>query len=155
MTSIQKNNKATFRNFKQPGFTLIELMITVAIVGILAAVAYPSYTQYIVKSNRSAAESFMFGVANKQEQYILDARAYATSIDLLGFTTTAIPTEVSKNYTVTVAADNTATPPTYTVTATPISGSAQATRDTKCATLTLTQAGIKGKSGTGSVSDCW
>lgn len=135
----------------QNGFTLIELMITVAIVGILAAIAYPSYTQYIVKSNRSAAEGFMLTVAGKQEQYMLDARAYASSIAALGIT--SVPSEVSSHYTVTVAANNTATPPSYTVTATP-TGS-QATRDTKCATLTLDQTGGKGKSGTGTLADCW
>ncbi|MFZ3127492.1 MAG: prepilin-type N-terminal cleavage/methylation domain-containing protein, partial [Rhodoferax sp.] len=58
------------------GFTLIELMITVAVIGILAAVAFPSYTQYIVRANRSAAESFMFTVANRQEQSMLNARSY-------------------------------------------------------------------------------
>lgn len=134
----------------QNGFTLIELMITVAIIGILSAIAYPSYTQYIVKSNRSAAEGFMLTVAGKQEQYMLDARMYATSMTLLGITS---PSEVSQNYSVTVSANNATTPPSYTVTATP-TGS-QASRDTKCATLTLDQTGAKGKSGTGTLADCW
>lgn len=137
----------------QNGFTLIELMITVAIIGILSAIAFPSYTQYIVKSNRSVAEGFMLTVAGKQEQYMLDARAYATSIAALNIT--SIPSEVSQNYNVTVSANNLATPPTYTITATPIPGGAQATRDTKCAILTLDQTGGKGKSGTGALTDCW
>jgi len=135
----------------QNGFTLIELMITVAIIGILTAIAYPSYSQYIVKSNRSAAEGFMLTVAGKQEQYMLDARAYATSIAALGIA--LVPSEVSKNYSVTVTANNAATPPSYTVTATPTGG--QATRDTKCANLTLDQTGGKGISGTGTLADCW
>lgn len=134
----------------QNGFTLVELMIVVAIIGILSAIAYPSYTQYVVKSNRSAAEGFMLAIAGKQEQYMLDARAYATSITALSITT---PSEVSKNYTVTVTANNTATPPTHTISAAPF-GTQQA-QDTKCATLTLDQTGAKGKSGTGTLADCW
>ena len=133
----------------QQGFTLIELMVTVAIVGILAAVAYPSYTQYVIRANRSAAESFIMGVASKQEQYILDARQYATTLATLGM---AVPADVSKHYTV---ADPTvsATPPTYTITATPIGS--QLAGDTKCGALTLNQAGAKGISGTGTVAECW
>jgi type IV pilus assembly protein PilE len=127
------------------------MMITVAIVGILAAIAYPSYTQYIVRANRSAAESFILGVANKQEQYNLDARQYATTMVLLGFA--SIPTEVSRNYNVIIVADNTVAPPTYTITATPIGN--QLSRDTKCANLTINQVGTKGISGTGTVADCW
>jgi len=136
----------------QQGFTLIELMITVAVVGILAAIAYPSYIKYIVRSNRSVAESFILSVANKQEQYLLDARQYATTATLLGVT--SIPTEVSNNYGITVSADNAVTPPTYVITATP-SGT-QASRDTTCASLTIDQAGTKGiVGGTGTVANCW
>lgn len=132
------------------GFTLVELMIAVAIVGILAVIAYPSYSRYVTKSNRSAAASFMLIVANKQEQYMLDARQYASTLNALNLAT---PAEVSRNYTISIVADNAATPPGYTITATPIG--AQLANDTNCANLTLNQTGAKGISGTGSVAACW
>ena len=133
----------------QSGFTLIELMIVVAIIGILAAIAYPAYSQYVVRANRSAAQSFILGVANKQEQYMLDARAYANDLGTLGMTT---PGEVSAKYAITIANVGNA-PPTYSIVATPTG--TQATQDTKCGTLTINQAGQKGISGTGTVADCW
>ena len=132
------------------GFTLIELLIAMVIAGILAAVAYPSYIQHTVKARRVAAESFMLELASRQEQYMLDARRYADSKATLGATT---PAEVTAYYTVDTSSSNSATPPTYTVTATPIGS--QLSQDGKCGTLTYTQAGVKGKSGTGSVADCW
>nr|WP_275096391.1 type IV pilin protein [Sedimenticola hydrogenitrophicus] len=100
------------------GFTLIELMIVVAIVGILAAIAYPSYTNYVLRVNRSETQQFMLEIANAEEQYILDTRQYGT-LAQLGL---SVPSEVAENYTVTVAADNAATPPTYTITGTAIGG---------------------------------
>ena len=130
---------------------MIELLITVVIVGILSAVAYPSYLQYVVKAKRSAAESFILEVASRQEQYNLDARQYASTLTILGVT--SIPAEVSSSYTVTLAADNSAAPPTYTVTATP--NASQLSQDAKCATLTINQSGTKGISGTGTVATCW
>lgn len=132
------------------GFTLIELMIVVAIVGILAAVAYPSYTSYVIRANRAAAQSFMLEVSSRNERYMLDARGYAPDLTALGMT---VPAEVSKNYTVELAADNNAAPPTYTITATPIGR--QHSQDTLCGTLTLNQAGTKTEGGSGTVQDCW
>jgi type IV pilus assembly protein PilE len=132
------------------GFTLIELLIAMVIAGILAAVAYPSYIQHTVKARRAAAESFMLELASRQEQYLLDARRYADNNATLGVST---PAEVASYYTVTVAADNAQTPPTHVVTATP--RGSQLSQDGKCGTLTYSQAGAKGKSGTGSVADCW
>ena len=131
----------------QQGFTLIELMIVVVIVAIIASIGYPSYTNYTTKARRAAAEGFMMNVATKQEQYFLDARTYTTTVGAGGLAL-AVPDDVAKHYTVTVAINAAGAPPSYTITATPVG--AQLTQDTKCGTLTLTQSGAKTPA-----SDCW
>ena len=131
------------------GFTLIEVMIVVAILAIIAAVAFPSYRSYIIRANRSAAQSFMLEVAARQERYLLDARTYADSMGTLGMT---VPSNVSGNYTIaTVAVAG--PPPGYTVTATPFGK--QATDDAACGALTIDQANNKTIGGTGTVATCW
>lgn len=122
----------------EQGFTLIELLVVVVITAILAAVAIPSYRNYVIKSNRSAAESFMLSIANKQEQYLLDARTYATTLNGLGL---SIPADVAKNYSFSIAASNpTSAPPAYSITATP----AAAQNDTQCGVIATDQTGNKG-----------
>jgi type IV pilus assembly protein PilE len=131
------------------GFTVVELLITLAVIGILAAVALPSYTRYAVRANRSAAESFMLEVSSRQERYLVDARAYAPDLATLGMTA---PDTVSPNYNVTII-NVTATPPGYTVQAVPIGS--QLAKDTDCGTLTITGGGVKAATGTSGSVICW
>ncbi len=125
----------------EKGFNLIELMLVVAIVGILAAVAIPQYSQYVVRGNRTAAEAFMMDVANREKQYLLDARSYAPDLTTLAITP---PTDVSRNYTFTINVPA-AIPPTFTITATPVPNSQQANAND--GNLTLTDTGVKGPAG--------
>ena len=118
------------------GFTLIELMVAVAIVGILAGLAWPSYRNYVMRANRSAAQQFMLDIANREEQYMLDARSYATGSTALTSLNLTVPTAVSPNYTLSVAAV-TGPPVGYLITATAIGN--QLTDGN----LTLSSAGTK------------
>ena len=96
------------------GFTLIELMITVAIVGILAAVAYPSYTEHVRKSARRAAQSEMMDIANRQQQFLMAKRTYVPYADLTaaGY---QLPAELVGKYTPSVTVGAGAVP-SYTIT---------------------------------------
>ena len=109
---------------RQRGFTLIELMIVVVVIGILASIAYPTFTQQIIKANRSAAQSFMLNIASRQERYLLDARGYTDTLGAGGLNLT-IPPEVADSYTIELVADNAATPPVYTIVALPVPGTRQ------------------------------
>ena len=142
----------------QRGFSLIELMIVVAIVAIISAFAYPSYDRYVIKTKRSVAQNALLQVADRQQQFFMDNKRFAADITNLGFP--ANPYVVDDNGTSTVASDADAvyslslsnvTATTWTATATPLNS--QLSRDTYCGSLTITQTGAKSKSGAS--DECW
>jgi len=109
------------------GFTLIELMITVALIAIVARIAFPSYVEYLKRGNRSSAQSLMLDLANREQQYLLDNRSFlgggasaVTTLLPLG-----VPQEVSTYYTMTITA-TAGPPPTFEVKATPKAGTVMA-----------------------------
>jgi len=107
------------------GFTLIELMITVAIVAILASVAYPSYQQYVIRSNRSEAQQVMLDIANREEEFLLNNRRYGTccgSSDDIKIISSDMD-HASKLYE--IKATPAINPPSYLITSTPTANSMQ------------------------------
>ena len=140
------------------GFTLIELMIVLAIIAILTVIAYPSYQRYIVKSNRQAARSMVYAIADRQEQFFLDNKAYAVDLSTLGYTDDTIyvgrdgqlsgagAEDLIYSLQIVDAADT-----SYTVLAEP--QGTQADRDTDCGNLSLTSSGQRDRSGDG--ENCW
>ena len=135
---------------KTSGFTLIELMVTVAIVGIIAAVALPSYRSSVLRSARSDAKAALLEAATRQEQFYLDNKTYTITMTALGLPVVGgeYITE-SGNYGVTAAPTTGSTIATsYTLTAAPKGGQAD---DTDCGSFTLTSPGVKGAAS----SDCW
>ncbi|ANJ67599.1 pilus assembly protein PilE [Halothiobacillus diazotrophicus] len=139
------------------GFTLIELMVVAAIIAIIAAIAYPSYINSVVKSKRSAAEACLSEHANYMERFYTTNLAYDK--DRAGKSIGTLPAlgcdtdgGMADNYSFSFVT-NFPTQSTYAIQAIP--KLAQASRDKKCGTLTLNQAGTRTVSGSGTVADCW
>ena len=162
-----RRSRARNRTRQSAGFTLIELMVVVAIIAILAAIALPTYTSYITKTRRAAAKGCLSEYANYMERYYTTNLRYDQSDDatpvanpVTGTTPTLVldcasAQQTGANYTYDFPSTSLSAS-IFTVEAIPIPGSAQATRDTLCGTLTLNQAGTRNIiGGTGTVAQCW
>lgn len=133
---------------KQSGFTLIELMITVAIIGILTSIALPSYTSYIVKGSRSAAQTQLLQLANLQEKIYLNSSQYSASVtNAYNGTAAAANGLGSSSQTQDGKYDLSIVTPTggqtFTISATPVAGKSQASDGT----MTINESGQKTRSG--------
>jgi type IV pilus assembly protein PilE len=136
-------------NVRRPvaGFSLIELLVTMAIVAILTAIAYPSYQNYVVRTHRAAAKACMGQYSQFMERYYTTNLTYVGAAPTLG-----CATEEDLNTRYTMSVGNLAQG-TYTVRATPVG--AQLARDTQCGTVTTNQLGVHTASGSGGVAYCW
>lgn len=159
MTNHTRTNRAIAQwqgAARARGFTLIELMVVVAIVAILASIAFASYEYAVTKSRRSAAAACL------QERAQFMERFYTTNMSYVSRAPpNAAPVlpqcdaELQPFYSVAYAVTPTAAAPTaYTLSATPLAS--QLTNDTLCGTLTLTHQGVRGEGGTATTAEeCW
>lgn len=164
------SNNARYDN----GFTLIELMITVVIIGILAAIAYPAYTKYVLQSRRSDAITALSQISNNLEKFYSQCSAYTSDITTSGGVNCSTPAagpgtlglgsagnqSPNNYYTLTVQTSSGA--PTgvpsggYLITATAVASGLQYS-DTDCRTLMLSSTGAKSatNSSGGASTVCW
>jgi type IV pilus assembly protein PilE len=126
------------------GFSLMEVIVVMVMLGILAAIAIPNYSEYVRRGHRSAAQAYLLDLASRQVQFYLDRRVFADNVTALNL---AAPTEIASRYNVAIAV--VAGPPaTFTITATP-TGSQTGDR---CGNLTIDQTGARGAAAT---TGCW
>jgi type IV pilus assembly protein PilE len=141
------------RRNMQSGVTLIELLIVVAIAGILGAIAYPSYQNHVRQGYRSEAKGILLETAQFLERNYTTANRYdqdsAGAATVLPFATSPKPGAGTAKYDITVAyPDN----QSFTLSATPVAGGLMA--GDACGTLSLTHAGAQGQS-SGTQAECW
>jgi len=161
--SIERRQSSAPRRRK--GFTLIELVITMVVAAMLAAIAIPAYSSYVRKSRRTDAKTALLDLASLEERYFSTQNAYSANASDLGYS--AWPATVGSGYyqinaptvvaavapSITVPAG---TPATYSFTAVPVATSSQAS-DVLCASFTINSAGQQTATGTdpNPNQDCW
>jgi type IV pilus assembly protein PilE len=134
------------------GFTLIELMIVLVVVAVLASVAYPSYSEYVVRTKRAEGKAALLDAAQSLERQFTNYNTYPSSLSAAGVRTHSGDSPGKAAYTLAIAAGTTGTlASSYVLTATPTNGHV----DPKCGNLSIDQLGRKGETGSLTVAECW
>ena len=137
----------------QKGVTLIELLTVVVVMGILAAIAVPSYRNYLIRANRSDAKSALMQLQAAQEKFYLQNNAYSDLVDTAPPTGLGLSKLTANGYyslSITLAGDG----QSYTAKADPTDAGGQKS-DKSCASFTLTDTGVRNVSGTMGMAQCW
>ncbi len=151
-------NDSTNNIYDLRGFTLIEVMIVVAVVAIIAAVAIPSYSNSVLKSKRQIGKGELLEVLSRQEQYFVNNKAYATTLTALGYSANpyfindegSVSNSGSSIYQISLISTSATA---FSIRATPQNGQ---TSDTQCASLQLSSSGQKSiVGGTDTSGSCW
>lgn len=164
MMAAMNTREGRLGHRRQNGFTLMELMIAVAIVGILAAIAYPSYVDIVVGNNRAVAHSALAELVSQQESYFIQNQKYANNVRDLGFPSSPIGLRNNGGYIdLDKKSSNDAIYELQVSPGDPFSGDYNfkveavpaniQTRDSGCGTLFITASGKRGATGSG--DDCW
>ncbi len=152
MNKLFYYNQSRSGNTRIGGFTLIEIMVTVVIIGILIAVALPSYSQHVRKGRRTDAKNAVLELAAREEKFFATNNTYSISGVALNYSG-AFPLDVGTTgatyYSISVAQTTTSD---FTVTATPVVGSAQA--NDECKSYILNNLGVQ-SNGPGAITTCW
>jgi len=136
----------------EKGFTLIELMIVILIVGILVAIAYPSYQEHVTRARRTDGQTALLDLASRLERYYSERNTYQTATIGTGANTDILNTNTTPEGWYVLSITN-QTPTAYTIQAAPRNAQSS---DTRCLNLTYNSLGQKGFSSvTGSLDRCW
>ena len=123
---------------RHSGFSLIELMVVVAIIGILAALAYPSYLDHVRKGHRAKGQALLMELAQRQQNFLMTRRRYASSLEELGYLSTgdgalsSASQDVAQSYQLEMVVAADPLPPSFNMTLNPVAGSTQAADGSLC-----------------------
>ncbi len=130
------------------GFTLIELMIVIVIIGILFAFALPSYQSSVLRGHRADAQGILMDISAREERFMAQNNTYTTDINTAAGLNIGTTTSNNGYYNLSVAACGGGIATCYLLTATATGGQAN---DTDCATITLSSTGVT----SGTTANCW